>query len=118
MTEMLLCYCTHRCVVVIVSTEAVDTMDLARVRRRRRSVVRDFTVTALQPTVFISDDNLISCCLSRLICIDEFTYRSIFGKVFAKYFLKIVVHEDKHIPQRCLFYFCPKLPIFDVIFEK
>ena len=66
----------------------------------------------------ISDDNLISCCLSRLICIDEFTYRSIFGKVFAKYFLKIVVHENKHIPQRCLFYFCPKLPIFDVIFEK
>ena len=36
---------------IIVSTEAVDTMDLARVRRRR-SVVRDFTVTALQPTVF------------------------------------------------------------------
>ena len=40
------------------STEAVDTMDLARVRRPRRrcrprrSVVRDFTVTALQPTVF------------------------------------------------------------------
>ena len=33
---------------IIVSTEAVDTMDLARVRRRRRrSVVRDFTVTAL-----------------------------------------------------------------------
>ena len=40
---------------LIVSTEAVDTMDLARVRRRRRrSVVRDFTVTALQPTVFVS----------------------------------------------------------------
>ena len=44
--------------IFIVSTEAVDTMDLARVRRRRRrrrrrrSVVRDFTVTALQPTVF------------------------------------------------------------------
>ena len=40
---------------IIVSTEA-DTMDLARVRRRshrlRRSVVRDFTVTALAPTVF------------------------------------------------------------------
>ena len=35
----------------IVSTEAVDTMDLARVHRRR-SVVRDFTVTALVPTVF------------------------------------------------------------------
>ena len=37
---------------IIVSTEVVDTMDLARVRRRRRSVVRDFTVTALQSTVF------------------------------------------------------------------
>ena len=41
---------------IIVSTEVVDTMDLARVRRRRcrrrRSVVRDFTVTALAPTVF------------------------------------------------------------------
>ena len=41
------------CYHIIVSTEAVDTMDLARVRRRRcrrrRSVVRDFTVTALQP---------------------------------------------------------------------
>ena len=42
---------------IIVSPEAVDTMDLARVRRRRsrhrcRSVVTDFTVTALQPTVF------------------------------------------------------------------
>ena len=36
---------------IIVSTEAVDTMDLARVRRRR-SVARDFTVTAPQPTVF------------------------------------------------------------------
>ena len=37
------------------STEAVDTLDLVRVRRRRhrrRSVVRDFTVTALAPTVF------------------------------------------------------------------
>ena len=33
---------------------------------------------------FISDGNLISCSLSRLICIDKFTYRSIFGKVFAK----------------------------------
>ena len=42
-------YCIHRSV----STEAADTMDLARVRRRRHhSVVRDFTVTALQPTVF------------------------------------------------------------------
>ena len=40
---------------VFVSTEAVDTMDLARVRRRRRSVVRDFTVTALQSTVFYPD---------------------------------------------------------------
>ena len=40
-------------ITVIVSTEAVDTMDLARVRRRRRrSVVRDFTVTALQSTAF------------------------------------------------------------------
>ena len=39
--------------IIIVSTEAVDTMDLARVRRRRRrSVVRDFTVTALQSAVF------------------------------------------------------------------
>ena len=37
--------------IIFVSTEAVDTMDLARVRHRR-SVVRDFTVTALAPTVF------------------------------------------------------------------
>ena len=36
---------------IFVSTEAVDTMDLARVRRRR-SVVRGFT--ALAPTVFLS----------------------------------------------------------------
>ena len=35
-----------------VYTALVDTMDLARVRRCRRSVVRDFTVTAPQPTVF------------------------------------------------------------------
>ena len=34
----------------IVPTEAVDTIDLARVHRRR--VVRDFTVAALAPTVF------------------------------------------------------------------
>ena len=33
---------------------------------------------------FISDDNLISCSLSSLVCIEEFTYRSICGKVFAK----------------------------------
>ena len=32
----------------------------------------------------ISDDNLISCSLSMLICIDEFTYRSISGKAFAR----------------------------------
>ena len=36
----------------IVSPEAVDTMDLARVHRRRRGVVRDFTVTALAHTDF------------------------------------------------------------------
>ena len=28
--------------------------------------------------------HVISCSLSRLICMDEFTYRSILGKVFAK----------------------------------
>ena len=32
----------------------------------------------------ISDNNLISCSMFRLICIDEFKYRSIFGKVFVK----------------------------------
>ena len=39
---------------ITVSTEVVDTMDLDRVHRRlhRRSVVRDFTITALAPTVF------------------------------------------------------------------
>ena len=40
-----------RCLVV--STDAVDTMDYAVVRRR--SVVRDFTVTALASTVFNLD---------------------------------------------------------------
>ena len=48
----------HGCL-FIVSTEAVYTMDLAWVLRRRlrhllrRSVVRDFTITALAPTIFI-----------------------------------------------------------------
>ena len=48
---------TKNCVLVLIpSTKAVDTMDLAWVRchcwLRRYSVVRDFAVTALTPTVF------------------------------------------------------------------
>ena len=50
-----LVFYTFRYVCIFVSTDTVD-MDLARVRSRRqlrrRSLVRDFTVTALQPTVF------------------------------------------------------------------
>ena len=41
----------HNRLAIFVSTEMVYTMYLARVRRRR-SVVRNFTVTALAPTVF------------------------------------------------------------------
>ena len=48
---------------VIVSTKAVDTMDLARVRRRR-SVVRDFTVTAPAPTVFYLELLNLRLCLA------------------------------------------------------
>ena len=65
----------------------------------------------------MSNDNLISYSLSILIYIDKFTYRSIFGKVFAKLFLKIIVIPAKHIPQRhLLFFFFQKLCIFAVIF--
>ena len=47
---------------LIVSTEAVDTMDLARVRRHRRNVVRDFTVTALAR--FIKSFYICRLCLA------------------------------------------------------
>ena len=51
-----LVFYTFRYVCIFVSTASVDTMDLTRVRSRRRlrrrSLVRDFTVTALQPTGF------------------------------------------------------------------
>ena len=60
-------------VLVIVSTEELDTMDLARVRRHRGSVVTDFSVTALQPTVFYLELLYLQVMLSlRKSCLGIF----------------------------------------------